>query len=165
MAIAWGSSDTVMHFDFNTYIGYSATTMDILCSASDCSSGTKTLRNNIFIGYPRDGYDGNQKPGMIYYPTGLSDSFWTARSNNIFFNMRNCPAITSSNENCNNPLLTSVPPFDAPLTSESPFDMENLDFHLLLGSPARNAGILVDAVTGDFSGSQRANPPNLGAYE
>ena len=39
------------------------------------------------------------------------------------------------------------------------------DFHLEMGSPARGAGVAVDALDLDFDGYPRAAPPSAGAYE
>jgi len=50
---------------------------------------------------------------------------------------------------------------------EDPFlaDVENLDFHLQIGSPATDAGTNIAWLTEDFDGNPRLGNPDIGAFE
>jgi peptidoglycan hydrolase-like protein with peptidoglycan-binding domain/sulfur relay (sulfurtransferase) DsrF/TusC family protein len=179
----WGGSGTTFHFDNNTFIGYNSTVLDIACALQNsgtahCSDGgEKTLRNNVFVGYGSNTYDAAQAPGMFCYsdcnnsenaPVNdmpSSPSMWTARSNNIFYNMRSCPVSTFSNENCNDPGLTRIPSISTPLTTESQLDWTNLDLDPISTSPLISAGIAVAGLTTDYNGASRGNPSTIGAIE
>ena len=169
-AVSWGGASNVMQFDHNTVIAGGATLFDISCSISDCSSGTKTLRDNIFIGYAVSGYNANQLPGTFCYnscnntPNPTSDSMWTARSNNTYYNYRNCPAGTFANEVCTNPVLTTQLSIAAPLANEN-FNFGAFNPLLPVGSPSIGAGIAITGLTTDFNNNPWNSPPSNGAYE
>jgi hypothetical protein len=64
----------------------------------------------------------------------------------------NATISAAGNLNNTNPLVYSATP-PAP------------DFALQPGSPAIGAGIYLPAVTHDFTGAARGNPPSIGAFE
>lgn len=169
-AISWGDSTTVEEIDNNTVIAGGSTLLDISCGKANCSTGTKTLRNNVFIGYAVSGYNANQTPGTFCYSSCNNGSvltnatMWTARSNNIYYNFRACPAGTFANESCVDPTLTTELSTAAPLNNES-FQYSAFAFPLLTGSPAIHTGIAISGLTTDFNGNPFANPPSMGAIE
>lgn len=169
-ALSWGSSDRVEEFDNNTVIAGGATLFDINCSVADCSSGTKTLRNNVFIGYAVTGYNAEQLPGTFCYsdcngtPNPSNESMWTARSNNTYYSFRSCPVSIFANETCTNPDLTTILSIAAPLANEA-FDYSAFNMMLPSGSASIGAGVMIPGLTVDYAGNPRPNPPSIGAYE
>jgi hypothetical protein len=169
IAISWGGASNVMEFDNNTVIAGGATLLDITCSIVDCTLGKKTLRNNLFIGYAVAEYNTAQKPGTFCYSdcngSGhvSNNSMWTARSNNIFYNFRACPTL-STNEVCTNPVITTQIQTTTPVANVD-FNFSAFNPVLPTGSPSIHAGIYNPDVTTDFAGNPFANPPSLGALE
>ena len=169
-AISWGDSSNVEEFDNNTVIAGGATLLDITCAIVDCSTGVKTLRNNIFIGYAVAEYNAQQKPGTFCYSSCngkanlTNGTMWTARSNNIYYNFRACPVTTFANEYCIDPVLTTELQTATPLANVD-FNFWNFNPVLLTGSPAIHAGIYTPDVTTDFNGNPFANPPSMGSLE
>jgi hypothetical protein len=144
----------------NTIISYAPTTFDISCPANDCVNSTLTFENNIVLGYDNPGtYNlGGQVggPGGFYFghPIGT-----VVRSNNIFHGVRNftCPT-GNANEYCGDPLLVNEPVW----TGESSLD--NFNFNLTPGSPAKGTGVYLPSLLTDYNGQVRTNPPSIGAY-
>jgi len=149
----------------NTVISASSTVFDMNCGpagggAGTCGSTPFVFENNIFLGYSPYG----TAPGLFY----LSDSSDVVTSNhNIEFGMRNgdtCGGTIS----CSDPGLLNEP-------SQTWTDQTQLDvftpsvsgnaFNLAPGSPALGAGSVVSAVSTDYYGATRPNPPSLGAIE
>jgi hypothetical protein len=83
------------------------------------------------------------------------------RTDNIWYGMNpghfTCPT-GYPGESCANPLLVNQPTF----TSEQSLD--NFNFQISPGSPAKGAGISLPSVITDFTGQNRTNPPSIGAY-
>jgi hypothetical protein len=139
--------NAVFNYDYNTMIGYADTLFDIGCSTADCSTAKVNYRNNIIYGYPSP--ITKQNPGIFYNETGVSNSIWNLRSNNIYYHARTCPT-GFSNESCVDPKLVLVP---ASYSSEDVFD--SFDLHLQLGSPAINAGISITGIIDDIFATVR----------
>jgi hypothetical protein len=169
-ALSWGGTGSFEEFDNNTVIAGGATLFDISCSVGDCSNGTKTLRNNVFIGYAVSGYNANQMPGTFCYSdcnntTNLSNSsMWTARSNNVYYNFRSCPVATFPYEACVDPGLTTILSIAAPLANEA-FQYSAFNLPLAAGSTSIGAGTAIPGLTADFAGNSWKSPPSIGAYE
>jgi hypothetical protein len=175
LAIAWGGAGTTMRFENNTFLGYGETTLSVQCSnPNGCTSGTKTLKNNVFVGYAMKDYRTNRTPGMFCYSdcNGTSprtaESMWTERSNNVFYNMRSCPVgllmSRFPGENCRAPKLTSIPAASI-LPSEDLLDLQRLDLHPAVGSQLIGAGVAIQGITTDQSGAPRPAKPSIGALE
>ena len=144
----------------NTIVSYAPTIIDVECAASVRES-TFTFENNIVIGYDNPAtytYGGKAGgPAALYY-AGFTGP--TVRSNNIFYGIGhnfNCPT-GYPNEYCTDPLLVNEPVW----SGESSLD--NFNFNLTPGSPAKGAGISLPGVTTDYNGQVRTNPPSIGAY-
>ncbi len=155
-------------FAFNTVIAYSATIFDQNCPASGTCGGTSyQYKNNIFLGYLNDdpSYEGvnnsDQLPGLYY----ISDSADTmSASNNVEFGIRNGDTCGENNILCTNPQLVDEPA--NPMMSENVLD--NFNFYPSATSPAVAAGVLITtpiAITADYYGVARPNPPSEGAVE
>jgi hypothetical protein len=145
----------------NTIVSYAPTIIDVECAAAGCDGSTFTFENNIVIGYdnPTTHNMGGQVggPGAFYYG-GFTGT--TIRSNNIFYGIGHnftCPT-GNPNEYCTDPLLVNEPVW----SGESSLD--NFNFNLTPGSPAKGTGISLPAVTKDYNGQVRTNPPSIGAY-
>ena len=145
----------------NTVVSYAPTTFDINCWDASCSNSTLTFQNNLVLGYdnPATYNMGGQVggPGGFYYQTPIGN---VVRSNNVFYGLRNttCPTGNPA-EYCSNPLFVNQPVF----TGESSLD--NFNFNLTSGSPAKGAGLSLPQVTLDYNGLVRGNPPSIGAVE
>jgi hypothetical protein len=144
-------------FQNNTFVGYGATSYDIGCSTSDCSTARVIYQNNLNIGYASP-FD-SQLPGLFYFGPGVSNTIWAARDHNIYYNFRGgiCPSAFTA-ETCSDPKLMVEPAF----STES--DLDLLDYHLSTGSPALGAGVAISGLATDFDGTPYSNPPNIGAY-
>lgn len=156
-------------FDNNTIYSASATAVEIGCDTTDGACNATSLidyRNNIFVGFlnsPATGYpysDASNNSNPIYdgtgiWPFGNPGSFF---SNNITWHAKNnwtCPALDETNSLCTDPLLQDETwhvygyPNVAPTSN----------------SPALGKGAAIPGLTVDFNGTQRADPPTIGAYE
>jgi hypothetical protein len=96
----------------------------------------------------------------IYEQTNSSDFMsnpgGSRRNNLLFHTNNNCGAAPAVNEICFDPLLVS----------ES--DINSIDFHLTVGSPARNAGISIPSILTDYDGKPRPSsnlPYDIGAFQ
>jgi hypothetical protein len=145
----------------NTIISYAPTIMDVECAAVGCPNSVFTFENNIVIGYdnPTTWNTGGQVggPGVFYYGAPIGQ---TIRSNNIYYGIGHnfsCPT-GYPNEYCTDPLLVNEPVW----AGESSLD--NFNFNLTPGSPAKGAGMSIPSVTTDYNGQVRTNPPSIGAY-
>lgn len=146
--------------DNNTIVTYEPVSVDVECSQDNCSNSTLIFRNNILYGidnkgtYSQGGKEGG--PAGFYYSKAGTN---TIRNNNIIFGVRKISCERS--ELCVDPKLTGLPRF----TKES--DLDNLDFHLAAGSPARNAGVRLPDLKTDFDGKPRPATGNysIGALE
>ena len=145
----------------NTIISYAPTIFDISCMDSGgCASSTLTIKDNIVLAYSNSAFDygGNSGPGLFYYGSPIGN---IVRSNNVYYGIGHGFKCTGfPNEYCQNPLLVNQPIFTGDEQA-----LDNFDFHLTAGSPAKGAGISLPGVTLDFSGATRGNPPSIGAFE
>jgi len=166
----WGGASQVFHFDFNTVIAGGAVLLDIHCNNPvSCASGTKTLRNNVFVGYAVTGYNGDQAPGVFCYsscnndsPPYSDDTQWTDRSHNYFYQFRDCPSPLWVGETCANPQLAAQ--LTSP-TTNTLFQYSAFDFYPASGAPIIDTGVAIPGITTDYYGTTRPNPPTIGAVE
>jgi hypothetical protein len=174
--MSWNFRDgATLLFANNTITGYSPSTFVIGCSTvGGCPHVVETFQNNIILGYDNPAmYNmGGQSggPAGIYCqdntggPNQVNCATWMGtwnRTNNIWYGMNpghfTCPT-GYTGESCANPLLVNQPTF----TSEQSLD--NFNFEISPGSPAKGAGVSLPNVTTDYSGQSRTNPPSIGAY-
>jgi hypothetical protein len=157
----------------NTLVGYGDVALGYGCvsGGDNCSSADTILRNNIFLAYADNE---NERAAMFCaidpskqdcnnflsnYPVNQG---WSVRSNNLYYNFRSgCPALSKKKEICADPRFLNEPALR--ITAESMFDP--VDFRLSFNSPAIGAGVVVEGITKDLAGVDRANPPSLGALE
>ncbi len=148
------AADSVLDYEFNTFVGYESTTIDVQCSGASCPDVQYTFRNNLVVGYADPTYDNGEDPGMFYNVSP------TAEDHNLFFDLRSIQCPTGhTGEVCVDPKLTGEPTF----VNEASLD--DFAFTLTSGSPAKGAGVAVPGITTDRTGATRANPPSVGAYE
>ncbi len=146
----------------NTFVTYAPTTIDINCVDSNCGSSTLTFVNNIVRAYdnPTTHNLGSQVggPGGFFFQKAIGN---IVRSNNIFYGLRGSCSATGPNESCADPLFVAEPGW----TSEAGLD--NYNINLTSGSPARGGGLSlqIGALLVDRSGTQRQQPPSIGALE
>jgi hypothetical protein len=152
----------------NTIATYASTVFDTQCwdaagegsvgdSGKGCGSSSLTVKDNIILAYsnPNNDYGNDGGPGMYYYRDPIGT---VVRNNNLYYGLgHDFTCLTS--ELCTSPLLVNQPVF----SGESSLD--NFNFDISSGSPARGAGTAVPGLTLDFTGATRANPPSIGAYE
>jgi hypothetical protein len=130
-----------------------------LCGTT-CSSATHiNFDNNLIFGFP-DLSGGHAYLIAIYENNSGSDWMLNnggSRSNNLLFNISDAcgAAANGTNEVCSDPLLSSET------------DVNAMNFHLTSGSPARNAGEVIPAITIDYDGKPRpaAAPYDIGAFQ
>jgi hypothetical protein len=175
-AMSWNFRDgATLLFANNTITGYSPSTFVIGCSTvGGCPHVVETFQNNIILGYdnPATYNMGGESggPSGIYCQDNTSGSnqvncaTWMGawnRTNNIWYGMNpnhfTCPTGYTA-ESCANPLFVNQPTW----TSEQSLD--NFNFNLTPGSPAKGAGASLPGVTTDYSGQVRTTPPSIGAY-
>ena len=146
----------------NTIVSYAPTTFDIACWDASCSNSTFQFENNIVRGYDNAAtYNmGGQAggPGAIYYQEPIGH---VIRKNNLYFGLREGCSNLQTSELCLDPLFVGEPTF----TNEASLD--NYNYKLTAGSPARGAGTALNiaALAKDLLGVVRANPPSIGALE
>jgi hypothetical protein len=152
----------------NTIATYASTVFDTQCwdaagegspgdSGAGCSKSSLTVKDNIILAYSNPAYDygGDGGPGMYFYRDPLGT---VVRNNNLYYGLGHGFTCLSS-ELCTSPLLVNQPVF----SGESSLD--NFNFDISSGSPARGSGVAVSGLTLDVTGATRANPPSIGAYE
>lgn len=149
------NDDGTYIFRNNSFAGYGAVSYDISCSGT-CTKPNITFQNNLHVGY-KDPV-GNQLPA-IFYMSRLPKNPFIARDHNIYYNMRTCPS--GSSERCVNPKLANMPVWSGEAS------LDQIDFHLTSGSPARGAGIAVPGLVKDYSDVPRpANAAtDIGAFQ
>ncbi len=176
-AMSWNFRDgQTLFFANNTITGYAPSTFVIGCStAGGCPHVVETFQNNIILGYdnPATYNMGGQAGGVAGFycqdntggPSQVNCATWMGtwnRTNNIWYGMNpghfTCPTGYAA-ESCANPLLVNQPTF----TSEQSLD--NFNFDITTGSPAKGAGVYLPTVLLDYTGAVRANPPSIGAYD
>ena len=117
----------------NSFAGYGATSYDIACSGV-CTKGVITFQTNLHVGYcdPK----GGERPG-VFYLSGLPRNPFAVRDHNIYYNMRTCPSGTA--ERCLDPKIARLPEWKGEAS------LDNIDFHLVSGSPALGSGAIIPA--------------------
>ena len=148
-------------FANNTIVSYAPTTFDIDCWDTSCSSSTFTFENNLVLGYDNSStYNmGGQVggPGGFYYQHSIGN---TVRNNNLYHGIRTISCPTGyTNEICADPLFVNEPTWNGEAS------LDNFNFNLTSGSPAKGAGALIQNLTTDQYGTTRSNPPSIGAVE
>ncbi|PYU26750.1 MAG: hypothetical protein DMG30_01200 [Acidobacteria bacterium] len=160
-AMISGSKLTLQH---DTFVGYGATVFDIQCHDASCGTNpipAVSFEDNIVLGYVNSKYNSGQAPGLFFFGSLMSSSNFIARDHNEVFGTRNdgCPSTGYSGEFCSDPLFVTEPTF----VSEASLD--HFNFNLSIGSPARNAGVVIHGQTNDYSGNPWQTPPSVGASE
>jgi hypothetical protein len=170
-AIAIGFRDgNTTTMENNTIVTYAPVTFDLSCSGTypdspgqgTCNNSSFIFKNNIVMGYDNPStYNLGGQPGgpaAIYYDEPIGH---TIRSNNLFYGIGHSFDCSTGfpGESCGDPLFTGQPTF----TGEASLD--NFNFQLTSGSPAIGSGVFLPAVTLDYSGATRPNPPSIGALE
>jgi hypothetical protein len=152
------AANSTVLFANNTVVAYSATVFDLACQhAGACGSTPFTFTNNIFLGYY---LKGAEPPGLFYTE---DRSVKVTASHNIEYGNRSGTGSSCRGDIiCSDPKLTNEPPQQG-WTNQTFLD--NFNFHPTSGSPANGHGIAVSAVTTDYGGSARPNPPSIGAVE
>jgi hypothetical protein len=181
---------TTVTFDNNSIASYSDVVFDLPCvtntctytpSALSCNSGSCTpgagttwnLHNNIILSLlstncqvapnASQGCGGNSgtEQANIFY--GVDSSMTFGGDHNIYYNDRAGCQVGNPNipgGTCVDPLFSGEP--STTITSESQLD--NFNFALSSGSPARGAGISISGLTTNYLGASVSNPPDIGAY-
>ncbi len=144
----------------NTFVTYAPTTFDIGCGDASCSNSTLTFKNNIVLAYKNSqvsDYGGSNGPGLFYYSGQIGHMI---RSNNIYFGVGHnaCPPAAGTGV-CTDPLLVNEPIW----TGESSLD--NFDFNITAGSPAKGAGTPIPDLLLDYTGTAWGSTPSIGAYQ
>ncbi len=149
-------------FANNTIVGYAPTMFDINCWDDSCSNSSLTFINNLILGYdnPNTYNLGGQAGGAggIYYgkPIGHVNN-----THNLEYGIRGqrCTLHFGNNNLCADPKFVGQPR----LSKES--DLDNFNFHLAEGSPARGAGLPVPGLDKDYDGNPRpaSGPISIGA--
>lgn len=146
-------------FQYNSFVGYGSTSFDLNCSAADCTGAKLIFQDNLNLGYVNT-TDG-KLPGLFYYGAGVNDSIWV-RDHNVFFGFRSTPCPSAyPNESCDSPQFVAQP------TWKDESSLDDFDFHIADGSPARDHGSAVGSVTDDHFGGVRPQGPafDIGAHE
>ena len=138
----------------NSFAGYGTTSYDISCRGS-CSKANVVYQNNLNIGFkdPRTG----ELPA-IFYTSEIKGNPFAAQDHNVYFNMRKCPI--GLTEHCWNPKIANMPSWSGEAS------LDSIDFHLLAGSQAKGAGVVVNGLDTDHDGAARqANTKlDIGAF-
>jgi hypothetical protein len=148
-------------FANNTIVSYAPTTMDIGCWDASCSNSTFTFVNNIMVGYnnPTTWNMGSQSsgPGAFYFQQPVGN---IVRNNNLYYGVRNisCPT-GNTGEICSSPLFVNQP------TWIDETSLDNFNFNLTSGSPAKGTGVVLPFVTLDYNGLLRGITNSLGAIQ
>lgn len=148
------NDDGTYVFQNNSFAGYGATSYDIVCSGV-CIRSNITFQNNLHIGYLDQ--VGGDRPG-VFYLNGLSPHVFAARDHNIYFNMRTCPS--GEAERCMDPQISNLP------TWHGEESLDNLDFHLTSGSPARDVGASTSGAIGNSNETNHSSKERnyIGAF-
>lgn len=95
---------------------------------------------------------------------------WGSLENELFCNAKGTKTYTFTLDHC---LIRSVEPIPAIVTQVSNklnddpqfTDPAKFNYHLLSGSPARDGGTSIPAITDDLDGNLRSGAPDIGCYE
>jgi hypothetical protein len=154
IAVALNDMGTYVFLN-NSFAGYGATSYDFSCSGT-CTKSVITFQNNLHVGY-RDP-NGGQRPG-VFYVSGLPQSPFTHRDHNIYYNMRTCPS--GETERCVDPKIVNLPEWNGEAS------LDNIDFHLKVGSPAEGTGIATPTLLDDYDEATRSSKSKIdvGAFQ
>jgi hypothetical protein len=152
------STGNTLTMQFNTIVGYSATAITTGCRFAGCTGYSLVFQDNVLLGYSNPSYNSGLTPGFIDW--GVDTPNFNPRSYNDMFNMRN-EACGFTGEVCTNPLFVNEPS----LTMSAESDLDNFNFNLQSGSPAKFAGLAIGGITTDYNNTTRPNPPSDGAFE
>jgi hypothetical protein len=99
LAIAFDGQGTDI-FQNNTYVGYGATSYDMMCTSGwdDCSTANSVFENNVNIGVTNTNYDSDQAPGLFYNQEIMPPNLgWKVRDHNLYYGFRNggCPTLNT----------------------------------------------------------------------
>jgi hypothetical protein len=149
-------------FANNTFVGASATVININCGPNGpsngmCATTPFVFTNNIFLGYT---FTGGEAPGLFYFG---DSSIKVTSSNSIEYGNRNGDACGAHGIICSDPLLVNEPGQNMSRGNQTFLD--NFTFHPRSNSPASGRGVPIKEVTTDFFGKARPNPPSIGAVE
>ena len=152
-------------FQNNTYVGYGATSYDMMCTGGwdTCTTTKSVFENNINIGITNTHYDSNQAPGLFYNQEIMPpNSGWAVRDHNLYYGFRNsgCPTLLAG-EICADAKFVNEPP----LTISSETALDNFNFNLGSASPAIGKGATIPGLVSDILGLTRLVPPSMGAIE
>ena len=160
---------TTLTFDNNTLFSANQVAIELQCDthAGACDSTSLIdMRNNIFLGFlngPATGYPSGGSgylPSLINNDSGINPfgNPGSINTNNATYNSRNsCPNTTYGE--------TSALCGDPHLADETWHLYGYGNMAPTSGSPVVGAGIAAPAVTTDYTGKVRSNPPSIGAYE
>jgi hypothetical protein len=154
----------------NTVVGYQPTSYDINCWDASCSTSSLIFENNITMGYDNPAmYNSGGQAGGVGGLFFMANIGTVTRANNIFYGMRstsfNCPTGYPA-ELCTDPLFANEPTGQGANFTE--LQLENFNFNLSSGSPAKGAGLSISGVPNlllDYNGVNRSNPPSIGAVQ
>lgn len=145
----------------NTYVGYGATSYDMLCAGGwqTCAAANTVFENNINLGILNTTYNTGQLPGLY---NQQEDAAFNTVDHNSFYNFRNgCPTLHTGDICPADPLFVNEPP----LTISNETTLDNFNFNITSASPAKFAGVHIPGLTTDNVGNPYANPPSMGALE
>ena len=152
-------------FQNNTYVGYGATSYDIMCSGGwdGCPNAKTVFQNNINIGLTDKNYNSGQAPGL-FYTTGTmpANQGWAVRDHNLYYGFRNgnCPPLNDG-EICADAKFVNEPALI--ISSETALD--NFNFNLSSSSPATSSGLTIPGLLTDILGLTRSSTPSMGAIQ
>lgn len=152
-------------FQNNTYVGYGATSYDMMCTGGwdNCSTTHSVFENNINIGITKANYDSNQAPGLFYNQEIMPpNSGWAVRDHNLYYGFRNggCPTLLVG-EICADAKFIGEPPLK--ISSETSLD--NFNFNLSSTSPAIGTGITIPGLLTDILGQALPAHRDMGAIQ
>lgn len=162
-AIAFDGQGTDV-FQNNTYVGYGATSYDMMCTGWDaCATTNSIFQNNVNIGITNTNYNLGQAPGLFYQEQVMPpNGGWAVRDHNLYYGFRNggCPALLAG-EVCADAKFVGEPP----LTISSETALDNFNFNLSPASPAIGTAATISGLVSDILGLTRLVPPSMGALE
>jgi hypothetical protein len=152
-------------FQNNTYVGYGATSYDLMCVGDwdGCPNTKSVFQNNINIGLTNMGFSDHQSPGLFYTQgTMPANQGWAVRDHNLYYGFRNgnCPPLNDG-EICADAKFVGEPS----LTVSSETALDNFNFNLSPSSKAKSSGITIPGLLTDILGLTRSNKPSMGAIE
>ena len=153
-------------FQNNTYVGYGATSYDLMCTGGwdSCPNTKSVFQNNVNIGITNlnPALPDHRAPGLFYTQAAMpANQGWAVRDHNLYYGFRNgCPTLNTG-EICADVKFIDEPP----LTISSETVLDNFNFNLSSASPADGSGISIPGLLSDILGLTRLNLPSMGAIE